>query len=163
MDDLTYEGSITNPMRGLFLLGGSLPRKPGQYLMNNQGPYRTSKTVPVATGETIHFSVRVLLGTGLRSCPTLSKYSTKIEQLDGETTVGWHLHSKSVSHTKIDLPEEPFSDFERRLLESWMGGERRRSSKVHVSSNVHVSSKVHAWGEVHVSSKVPGILTTYIR
>lgn len=138
MDNLTYEGAITNPMRGLFLLGGSLPRKPGQYLMNNQGPYRTAKTVPVATGETIHFSVRVLLGTGLRLCPTLSKYSTKIEQLDGETKVRWHLHSKSVSHTKIDLPEEHFSDSERRLLESWMTGERGRTSKMSGISTTYI-------------------------
>ena len=117
-------------MRGLFLLGGSLPRKPGQYLMNNQGPYRNSKIVPVATGETIHFSVRVLLCTGLRSCPTLSKYSTEIEPLDGETKVRWHLHSKSVSHAKIDLPEEHFSDSERRLLESWMREEHKQSGKM---------------------------------
>ena len=130
MDDLTYKGAITNPMRGLFLLGGSLPRKPGQYLMNNKGPYRTSKTVPVATGETIHFSVRVLLGTGLRSCPTLRKYSTEIEQLEGETKVRWHLHSKTESRAKIELPEEYFSDYESQLLESWIEEERGRSGKI---------------------------------
>lgn len=85
---------------------------------------------PVATGETMHFSVRVLLGTGLRSCPALRKYGTKIEQLDGKTGVKWHLHHKTGMPTKIDLPEEHFSDSERQLLETWMKKERRESGKI---------------------------------
>jgi hypothetical protein len=88
--------------------------------MDTSGLYRNSKAEPVATNETVHWTVRVLLGTGLRECAALKKYATKIEN---GTSVIWRLYSRKNVQTAIQLPEDEFSPLESELLVSWMKAE----------------------------------------
>jgi len=85
--------------------------------MNARGLYRNSKDYPVPTKETMHWTVRVLLGLHLRECPALHKYSTKLE---GESRIIWTLHiSRQKRETAIKLYEDEFSKLEHDLLISW--------------------------------------------
>ena len=102
--------------------------------MNNEGLYKNNKDAPYATEETIHFSVRVLLGTGLRSCPALKKYGTVLQTSAASAkSVEWRLYRRDGTPTAIRLPEETFSPLERELLETWMEEERRVRGKQHVT------------------------------
>ncbi|KAE8440705.1 hypothetical protein EG329_006791 [Mollisiaceae sp. DMI_Dod_QoI] len=113
-------GKIKNSMQGPFVLAGAKSRKPGQYLMNTSGLHKNPKSNPARTDETIHWTVRVLLGQGLRKCPALKKYATSI---DNNMKLTWNLYSKKGAPTAIQLDEAEFSDLERDLLSSWMEAE----------------------------------------
>ncbi|KAF2817752.1 uncharacterized protein BDZ99DRAFT_374890 [Mytilinidion resinicola] len=126
-------GNIKNSVTGPFLLGGTKSRKPGQYLMNTHGLYRNPKTVPISTNETIHWTVRVLLGLGLRECPALRKYSTKLQNGTG---IVWTLHSKGNVPRAVELREDEFCALEKDLLESWMKAE---GYEQHAGANSGVS------------------------
>jgi hypothetical protein len=69
--------------------------------MNTRGLYRNPKDTPVATNETMHWTVRVLLGTGLRECTALKKYAAEIED---DVGVKWNLYSRKNVQTAIHLP-----------------------------------------------------------
>jgi hypothetical protein len=112
-------------MRGPFVLGGARARKPRQYLMNDKGLSRNEKSNPVETNETIHFSVRVLLGAGLRTCSALQKYATIIS----DSRVTWELLHTDGKETSIQLREEEFGLAEHTLLENWMRQENEMRCK----------------------------------
>ena len=55
-------------MKGVYILGGSRPRKPHQTLVKESGLEVNPKDDPEPTNETIHFSVRVLLSSSPWRC-----------------------------------------------------------------------------------------------
>lgn len=97
-----------------------MPRKPGQVLMNTHGLYKHSKDTKISTNETIHWSVRVLCGLGLRECPALRKYYTEFHD---DTDVIWRLNSKQILPLAVQLREGEFREREKDLLKSWMASE----------------------------------------
>ncbi|CZR67961.1 uncharacterized protein PAC_17860 [Phialocephala subalpina] len=117
---LRSTGKVKNSFRGVFLFAGSQARKPCQYLMSEKGLLRNSKSNPTPTNETIHFTVRILLGTGRRTCAAMKKYHTSIV----DKRVSWHLRTKRGRGTGICLAEDGFGDQERRLLRLWMDAEK---------------------------------------
>lgn len=104
--------------------------------MDTRGLYRNSKAMPVSTKETVHWTVRVLLGKGLRECAALKKYATKVEN---DTSVIWSLCSRKNDPTTIRLPEDEFSPLEHKLLKFWMqaegGGNGKAAYAVFSESN----------------------------
>ena len=92
------------------------------------------KDKPVPTNEKIHYTVRVLLASGLWECGALTKYKRTTEN----STVNWTLLHKDQRETKIHLSEDPYCKEERDLLESWMKAEnekRKESSHGHTNSD----------------------------
>ena len=118
----SWAGKIKNSTRGVFVLGGSRPRKPCQYLMNENGLAINPKAKPEPTNETIHYTVRVLLASGLWECRALTKYKMTIEN----STVNWTLLHKDKRETKIHLSEDPYCEEEQNLLENWMRAENEK-------------------------------------
>jgi hypothetical protein len=94
--------------------------------MDTSGPRRNPKANPVPTEETVHWTVRVLLGIGLRECAALKKYATRIEN---GTSAIWSLYSRKNVETAIRLPEDKFSGLEGDLLESWIQAEGGENGK----------------------------------
>ncbi|KAL8787477.1 MAG: hypothetical protein Q9195_007769 [Heterodermia aff. obscurata] len=115
------QGKIKNSMSGIFLLGGSRPRKPCQYLMCEKGLVRNPKDKPEVTQETIHFTVRILLETTLWTCSALKKYSRK-ESAD--ELPKWTLKDKNRKETKIQLSEEPICETQFSILNEWMQAQK---------------------------------------
>ena len=126
----SWAGKIRNSTRGVFVLGGSRPRKPCQCLMSEEGLDINPKYNPVPTNETIHYTVRVLLASGLWECGALTKYEMTTEN----STVNWTLLHKDKRKTEIHLSEDPYCIEEQDLLENWMKAEnekRKESSQGH--------------------------------
>lgn len=132
-------------MRGPFLVGGSLPRKPCQYLMDGKGLYKNGQTAPEVTNEKMNFSVRVLRAAGSWSCHALKKYRAVISE-SGEIpnkSVQWRFHRRDRTPTAITLPEEPFEAVEKKWLKRWMDEERKTKGERHAinssSSSAHTN------------------------
>ena len=97
-----------------------MQRRPKRYLITEEGARKIPKDAPVSTNETIHFTVRVLLGTHLRTCPSLAKYRTSIDN----NVVTWRLTRKNGNETRTCLREETFTPQEEGLLMQWLNADQ---------------------------------------
>lgn len=113
-------------MRGVFRFGGSKKRRPGRYLITEKGVRKIAKDEPVSTNETIHFSVRVLLGTRSRTCPALANYKTNIVNNE----VIWRLSRKNGNETRTTLREETFTQVEEDLLRQCLNADKLKSDDI---------------------------------
>ena len=90
--------------------------------MSENGLNRNPKDKPKRTNESIHSSVRILLGTTLWDCEALKKYD-RVSTTDPSSII-WRLLHKDGKATRIQLPEESFCDSQRRILYNWMKAQK---------------------------------------
>jgi hypothetical protein len=109
--------SASESLKGIFQLGGSKKRRPGQYLWNDHGMYRVRKTGGDICNETMHFTVRALVGKGF--APVSRALKDAIPIFTPDSKVIWNFPIGDQNQT-LPIPEDSASDYELDLLASWL-------------------------------------------
>ena len=105
-------------MRGIYRFAGCRNRSPGRRSTIKAGSQAFERSTGFVKHETIHFTVRVLLGKGFAiPCEALKEGEASIR--DGKAEWRFPASNKKAHNRARTLAEDNATDFELKLLDEW--------------------------------------------